>query len=249
MNAALSKLPGFAAFILSALRVLPCASLSSGGGFAAPCAFAASDRAGGCAATVFCLRPTSARTAANFGDAEAGGRRTGAAVSTGARCTSTSALAGAATDDCGAVASRAGAAGEAETTAPEAVAVVARCAGTPGPERGLGERWATGFAGRAAFRRWATSADTARLPAEAWRRWATARLSGAVLRDPGASAARDSSATGAGARRWTESRSGLRCSAGAFTRCPYSAGVSSSSSTSSDWRCTYVCAVSSSPSS
>ncbi len=194
MNAALSKLPGFAAFIFSALRVLPCASLSSGGGFAAPCALAASDRAGGCAATVFCLRPTSARTAANFGEAEAGGRRTGVAVSTGARCTARSA----AVDDCGAVGSRVGAAGEAETMAAEvsgaivpeavvvegAVAVVARCAGTPGPERGLGERWATGFAGRAAFRRWATSADTARLPAEAWRRWATARLSGAVLRRP-----------------------------------------------------------------
>ena len=42
MNAALSKSPGCAWSILSALASLPCATLSSGGGFAAACTAPAS---------------------------------------------------------------------------------------------------------------------------------------------------------------------------------------------------------------
>ncbi len=62
MNAALSNVPGLAAFIFAELATLPCASLSSGGATAASCADFDSWAAGWCCDSVCFFVATSAVT-------------------------------------------------------------------------------------------------------------------------------------------------------------------------------------------
>jgi hypothetical protein len=171
MNAALSKLPGCAAFIFSALAALPWATLSSWGGRLAAWPLAASPAGGGCADNSFWRPRTSPVSAANFGSDSGPGR------------------------------------------APSAGAGAGACAG--GWARrwtGIGRARACGVGGR----RFASRPATARFPADAWRRWATAlvigRSRGGTAAAPGASGSR----SGAWGRGGASGRAPALSSAEAF---------------------------------